>query len=373
MFDPTPDEIRAYWQGEGANVDRRGPCPNPNHTDADGPNFQVNPTSGYATCYSKCDKTWSMLEWEMEVHGGTVAEAWNALFRKIGRTPTVPTWSFPFDLPKRVPPLSVQFLVDHINQAEARHKAPSTKLYQYSGTDSKGVSGRVCVKVRFQNDKEKTFQWWALTDKGGWTSPKKLDIAVDLYRSPEWKNQTEVHLLNGEKAVDRAVSQWGLATATCLPNGEDKWRHEYLAAFAEVKRVFIVPDNDTIGRKHAHLVGHRLAAAGIEVRIVALPGLPPKGDLYDYIEGGGTLGEYLNIARDSPRRPRFACIHCHSRESRIRTEYWISWWYGRDGIGGGWNRFRLPARRQFDLFRPARWRRLRLRLRPTGNPGLQFR
>jgi len=255
MFDPTPDEIRDYWQGEGANVDRRGPCPHPNHRNADGPNFQVSLESGFATCYSKCDKTWSMLEWEIEVHGETIDEAWDAIYRKIGRTGAAPAWPFEFPPPKGVLPRSIRFLADHILRTEHEKNVRAIALHQYCETDSNGLQASICLKVRFQgSNNNKIFRWWALTDRGGWSSPKKLNIFVGLYRSQEWKNEAEVHLLNGEKAVDRAVREWGLGAITCLPHGEGKWRDEYLAAFEGVKRVFIVPHNDAVGRRGALLV-----------------------------------------------------------------------------------------------------------------------
>jgi uncharacterized protein (DUF927 family) len=300
MFDLTPDEIRAYWEGEGANVDRRGRCPHPNHKDASNPNFQVDLTTGCATCYSQCGKTWRIVEWEMEVHGGTVAEAWSAIYRKIGRTPPAPAWPFAFAPPKNLLSAAVRYLGERIRKAEVRHKARATMLYQYSGTDPSGQA-RICAKVRFHDhNNKKTFQWWALTDRGGWSTPTRQKISFSLYRSEEWPSAEEVHLLNGEKAVDRAVEEWGLSTATCLPNGEGKWRDEYLAAFAGVKRVFVVSDNDQVGCEGARVVAGSLLIAGIEVRIVVLSGLPPKGDLFDFIDAGGTLDGYLDIAHATP-------------------------------------------------------------------------
>jgi uncharacterized protein (DUF927 family) len=242
-----------------------------------------------------------MLEWEMEVHGGSQAEAWEAVYRKIGRTPPPPKWSFAFAPPTGVTAMSVKFLGEQIRRAENRKNVRATMLYQYRGVGSNGSAERICAKVRFQvASGKKSFQWWALTDRGGWKSLKKLGIAPNLYRAHNWKNATEVHLLNGEKAVDRAVRDWGLDTATCRPHGEGRWRQEYLAAFSGITRVFVVPDNDNVGRKDARSVAAALAAVGIEARVVELPDLPPKGDLWDWIDAGHTLTEYLDIARAAP-------------------------------------------------------------------------
>ena len=95
--------------------------------------------------------------------------------------------------------------------------------------------------MRFQDgSNKKSFQWWVLTDRGGWSSPKKLNVLVMPYGWQQLKGQTEIHLLNGEKAVDRAVQEWALAGVTCLPNGEGKWRDEYLPAFSGATRVYII-------------------------------------------------------------------------------------------------------------------------------------
>jgi hypothetical protein len=52
--------------------------------------------------------------------------------------------------------------------------------------------------------------------------------------------------------------------------------------------VVIVPDNDSVGRGHAQTIGNALTRAGCRVRILNLPGLPPKGDLSNWIAAGGT-------------------------------------------------------------------------------------
>jgi putative DNA primase/helicase len=304
----TPDEVLTYWRGEGADVDRadhRGLCIHPGHHNPQNRNFQVDPESGCATCYSSCDKTWTMLAWELEVHGhATEAEAYAAINAKIGREPfsfAAPAWPFMFAPPPAILPFSIGFLADQIARFETKLSMSATALYAYLGHGPGGV--RTCVKIRFAGQdadgkKIKTFTWLAHTSKGGWSTPKKLNIQPGLYRHSEWKGTEELHLLNGEKAVDRARKQWGLMNSTCLPNGEGrkKWKCEYLADLAGVQRLFVLPDNDAVGRDGARFVAIQAARSGIEARVVHLPDLPVKGDVYDWIEAGHTLDEYLAIA-----------------------------------------------------------------------------
>ena len=52
---------------------------------------------------------------------------------------------------------------------------------------------------------------------------------------------------------------------------------------AHVQRVVVLPDNDEPGRQHADAVAASCHRHGLEVKVVALPGLPPKGDISDFL------------------------------------------------------------------------------------------
>src|SRR5262249_18519920 len=52
--------------------------------------------------------------------------------------------------------------------------------------------------------------------------------------------------------------------------------------------VAIIPDNDEAGRDHARAVAASLRGSAASVKIVELPRLPPKGDVSDWINAGGT-------------------------------------------------------------------------------------
>ena len=109
-----------------------------------------------------------------------------------------------------------------------------------------------------------------------------------------------VFICEGEKAVD-AMKRLHL-TGTCSPMGAGKWLgHDYSQWFRDGK-IIIVPDNDDPGRKHAATVARDLHGVAKNIRWVEIPGLPPAGDIYDWLETGPTdtlRRQLFNLCRDA--------------------------------------------------------------------------
>jgi Protein of unknown function (DUF3987) len=102
-----------------------------------------------------------------------------------------------------------------------------------------------------------------------------------------------VFIVEGEKDVDRLR---GLGVpATTNAGGANKWRAELTKAFVGAD-VVIVPDNDQAGRDHAQDVATKLAGVASKVRVLELPGLPLKGDVSDWLNGGGTADALYDLA-----------------------------------------------------------------------------
>ena len=111
------------------------------------------------------------------------------------------------------------------------------------------------------------------------------------------QTESPVFVPEGEKDVDQLVAL-GL-TATCNPEGAGKWRSDYNAHF-EGRDVFVLPDNDDPGLRHAIQVAESLGTVASSVRIVPLPDLPDGGDVSDWLEAGGTREELLELAVGAP-------------------------------------------------------------------------
>ena len=118
------------------------------------------------------------------------------------------------------------------------------------------------------------------------------------YRWPELVGQTEVFICEGEKDVD-CLFDHGL-TATCNLGGASKWRAEETAALLDLHpaKVYVIPDNDAPGHKHAGSVLEQITAAGITATLVPLPGLQAHGDVSDWFASGGTVEALRALAAD---------------------------------------------------------------------------
>jgi putative DNA primase/helicase len=164
--------------------------------------------------------------------------------------------------------------------------------YDYRDERSNLVS-QVC---RFE---PKTFRQRQPDGKGGWIwSTKGLQRVP--YRLPELiaaPADCTVFIVEGEKDVDRLTSI-GLV-ATCNPGGAGKWRPAF-NKFFKGREVAVLPDNDDAGRNHARSVAANLAPLVTSVRILELPGLPPKGDVSDWLAAGGDTEELQRLAVKAP-------------------------------------------------------------------------
>jgi len=135
---------------------------------------------------------------------------------------------------------------------------------------------------------------------GGWIYRVGEDLRV-LYRLPDVLAAVQdgrmIHIVEGEKDAD-ALAALGLV-ATCNPGGAGKWQERYSAALHGA-RVVIIPDHDDPGRRHADSVARSLHGVAAEVRVLELPGLPPKGDVSDWLQAGGTREELTRLAAQAP-------------------------------------------------------------------------
>jgi putative DNA primase/helicase len=181
----------------------------------------------------------------------------------------------------------------HANgNGRADHAARIVATYDYH--DAKGAL--LYQAVRFE---PKDFRQRRPDGRGGWTW-NMHGVARVPYRLPELAEQPRVYIVEGEKDAD-ALGVLGLA-ATTNEGGARKWRPEHTAALvaAAVPELVILPDNDAAGVGHADLVARECQAAGLLVKVVTLPGLPPKGDVSDWLASGHTADELEQLADAAP-------------------------------------------------------------------------
>jgi len=104
------------------------------------------------------------------------------------------------------------------------------------------------------------------------------------YRLPELKAAeltTVVHICEGEKDAD-ALAALGFV-ATTNAGGAGNWSDELNEYFRD-RHVYVHEDNDAAGRKRSQRIARALNPIAASVRVIRLPGLPPKGDVSDWLE-----------------------------------------------------------------------------------------
>ena len=110
----------------------------------------------------------------------------------------------------------------------------------------------------------------------------------------------EVFICEGEKCTD-TLRALGL-TVTCNAGGAGKWTDEHSQWFKHTVpvNVVILPDNDEPGRNHALKVATSLYAVGCKVKIVDLPGLKEKEDVYDWLQAGNSIENLIQLVESTP-------------------------------------------------------------------------
>ncbi len=127
------------------------------------------------------------------------------------------------------------------------------------------------------------------------------DVRRVLYRLPDVLAQPRQPVLipEGEKDVDRL---WSLGLcATCNAMGTaGGWCEAYSRSLAG-RRCVVLPDNDPPGLEHGWaVVGSLMQYGAASVRIVLLPGLPPKGDVSDYLDAGFGREQLVRTIKAAP-------------------------------------------------------------------------
>src|SRR5262249_30410369 len=111
---------------------------------------------------------------------------------------------------------------------------------------------------------------------------------------------------------------------------------EYNTYFKD-RIVVIVPDNDKPGREHAQQVARELLGVALCIKILELRGLPPKGDVSDWLGAAGTKDQLLKAIDEAKA---IGSADCEAPEktlavklSTVRAED-VRWlWKGRIPYG----------------------------------------
>jgi hypothetical protein len=177
-----------------------------------------------------------------------------------------------------------------------RNGQPNRIVAQYDYTDEHGNLEFQVVRFvpkDFRQRRPNPDATWNWSVKGCRVLPYRLPelLAADPART--------VFIVEGEKDADNLICNGYVAT--CNAGGAGKWTNEH-SRFLTGRNVVILSDNDEVGRKHCQRVKQSLAQAGINAKIVELPGLPEKGDVSDWLAANpdSDLTEVAQAAAEVP-------------------------------------------------------------------------
>ncbi len=177
---------------------------------------------------------------------------------------------------------------------------PVTATYTYED-----AAGEPVFRVQRKTSRDsgsKTFRQQRYT-RGDWL-PGMDGVARVLYGLPRLMTEASeaVFLVEGERDAD-ALTSLGLV-ATTNAGGAGKWEAQYSEALRG-REVVILPDNDAPGEKHAVTVRAALEGVAASVKVLRLPGLPPKGDVSDWVGLGGTAAQLRSMAERAEQGATF--------------------------------------------------------------------
>lgn len=225
---------------------------------------------------------------------------------------------------------------DTLVEKRASERVASTieAVYQYEDAGGRVVAEKVRVRP-------KSFKWRRPSGRYGLGG-----IELPIFNQPSLVDARQVYLVEGEKAV-RRLAELKLS-ATCPPAGASSWRTAWSSQLWRLGavEVVILADNDRAGGKQAQRMATALFGysevpmltadaeepwrswtmaesgdpelASLNVKLVMLPGLPPGGDVVDWLDAGHTRDELLSIAAATPFWTRD--FRARQREARRRAQ-----------------------------------------------------
>jgi len=201
--------------------------------------------------------------------------------------------------------------------------APRLIVAKYDYVDAAG--DLVYQVVRWM---PKTFRQRRPDGAGGWIWNLD-DVRLVPYRLPDIRAATDVVVVEGEKDAD-ALAALGIC-ATTKPMGSGSWPEE-LTPYFEGKRVWVVPDNDDVGRKTAERTAAALSAVAASVTVADLcAGMKPKADVSDWLAVNDADGLMPALRSFEPRLRVVASGFSASDMRAVEPRQWL---YGKHLIRG---------------------------------------
>jgi hypothetical protein len=187
---------------------------------------------------------------------------------------------------------------------KATLRTPGATLIHYDYHDGDGALLYQVIRIEAPGH-EKGFTQRRPDGTGGWIYNLEGTARV-LYNQADVLKAQRVLIPEGEKCADavnaglKAEGRYGEIVATTNPQGAGKWLDDYSQTLAH-KDTVALRDNDVVGGNHVQKVCRSLQGVAKSIKAVEIPGLPPGGDVADWLLEGGTIAELLRWIDEAPQ------------------------------------------------------------------------
>ena len=257
-------------------------CPVPSHGRGNGdknPSLSVCDTDSDAKVLFKC-------------FGGCSQDSVFNAIKDMGLLPELPKIE---DIFKDVKPLA---LVK--NDAPTAPTAPVVEAEWYY-VDEMGENLFVKRRLRVNTPKGKDYRLYKI--ENGAVQHTLGNARIVPYNLPAVQDAIErgraIYIVEGEKCAE-SVRGLGLVSTTSH-RGASGWPKEINQFFVGAN-VIVLPDNDKAGQGYAKCVVDELFGVVKSIRVVQLPGLQEREDVYDWIlKYGHSKEELIELAKDAKK------------------------------------------------------------------------
>ena len=181
--------------------------------------------------------------------------------------------------------------------------------HRYPYVDAEGHEVVRVLRFEKRGEAEKTFR--PIYESAGVWAIGLPQGQLPLYARPQIEHESPVLFVEGEKAADAAI-ELGLSATTCI-GGANASSRTNLAPLAG-REVVLWPDNDPAGEAWRKSVVAQLGRLDPppQVRVVQPSGLPPKGDIVEFVEqcprvnARARVDELMRNAVDEPTKSTFS-------------------------------------------------------------------
>lgn len=299
LSDLTPGEVKHYFESRlgaqfrGESVKQVVRCIF--HQDRQ-PSLSIDLSKGVWKCFTGCGQG-GLIDFEQKFSGGlSRTDALAAIHEVLGMEFTGPS---PDTEPEAIYPYT-----DEMGRL----------LYQ---------------KLRYPG---KRFSQRKLAEGGGWEY-NLGKVRKVLYNLPALITANQALVCEGEKDADNvnrlrlsSLDETGFSRVVATTNfdGAGHWNPAHSRYFAG-KAVAILPDFDDPGAHHAQAVAASVYDYAESVRVVELPGLPPKGDVSDYLQSHSREDLVSEIQRAPQWAPKRSSLLVPIQEFLRHTSLEIDW------------------------------------------------